>query len=87
MDELQLELAKLTELAPTPLDLSFLLGYLACALPQQLAGGVKPILRQLMDYLRDSLITPINALQLLAVLKFKVLPKKPESIGRLVGEI
>jgi hypothetical protein len=84
---LQQELSKLADLAPFPLDLSFMLGYLAYSLPHHLLKGLRPVLKQLLSHVEEGLITPQNVLQLMAVLKFKVLSKKLENCGRLVGDI
>lgn len=71
--DLQEELLKLAEIAPQPLDLSFLIGYLAGPLPRRSALGMKPALQQLFTFQRDGLISPLNTLQLAAVLKLRVL--------------
>lgn len=85
--DLQEELLKLTEIAPQPPDLSFLIGYLAGPLPRRSALGVKPALQQLIAFLRDGLISPLNTLQLVAVLKLRVMPsaKAGEEAGRIAS--
>jgi hypothetical protein len=87
--DLQEELLKLTELAPDPPDLSFLLGYLAAPLPRRSAQALRPALHQLMAFLREGLLSPLNALQLVAVLRLRVLPssKAGEEGGRLTTEM
>ncbi len=50
--DLQEELLKLTELAPDPPDLSFLLGYLAAPLPRPSALSLRTPLHLLITFLR-----------------------------------
>jgi hypothetical protein len=88
MDPLQEELLKLTELAPNPPDLSFLLGYL-CALPRDAAAVLRPAARQLVAHLDDGLITGLNVLEILAVIRLRVLPgaKRGQEGGRAAAEM
>jgi hypothetical protein len=71
---------KLTELAPRPVDLSFMVGYLAFGLGNQEVQNFRPALKQLISYLDESLITSHHLLQLLAVLKCRVLRDSPKSL-------
>lgn len=89
MEPLQEELLKLTEVAPNPPDASFLLGYLACALPREAVAAVRAGVRQLLGLQADGLISALNVLQLLAVLRLRVLPgaRRGEEGGRAAAEL
>ena len=80
---------KLTELAPQPPDLSFLLGYLAFPLRRETAIALKPALKRMLAHFEEGLISAINVLQMMAVLKLEVVPsakkgKDSEEGGRIM---
>ncbi len=65
---------KLTELAPQPPDTSFLLGYLAFPLRRETAMAVRPAVKRMIAHFEEGLISGINLLQMMAVLKLEIIP-------------
>lgn len=74
-----------------PVDLSFLIGYLSYPLSNDQIPNFRPALKELLNYRDDSLITSHNILQLIVVLKYKILVSEPKrlisSIEHYAGEL
>ena len=61
-NELENELMKLQELAPMPLNESFILGYLAYGISNECFNNVRESIKFIMSSLTEKSITPRNAL-------------------------
>lgn len=60
-------------MARSPLDLSFLIGYLCSLLPLDTVTTMRPLLTDIINHVEQGNITPRSVLEILAGMKAKVL--------------